>query len=165
MTLRLGLLAIGVLAATPSLAQSTCEQFAWSVNRERAVFTSASMPVVQSGAASVDPAAATLALLPSGDIKFPVVPEKASRPDMFGGFVRVLIPSTGLYQVTLSDDAWIDVSQDERVMLKATAHSGRKDCPGIRKSVRFDLKVGPALIQVSNSPVPMIKLAVIAAQP
>jgi hypothetical protein len=50
--------------------------------------------------------------------------------------------------VTLSQDAWLDVIQDGRYA-RSAGSSGRRDCPGLRKSVRFHLQAGPVVLQLS----------------
>jgi ABC-type tungstate transport system permease subunit len=53
------------------------------------------------------------------------------------------------YGVMLSDEAWIDVIQDGK-FLRSIGSSGRSDCPGLRKSVRFELKPEPFVLQLSG---------------
>jgi len=65
----------------------------------------------------------------------------------------------GLYQVTASGDAWIDVVQDGR-FVKSVGSTGRRDCPGLRKSLRFELHPAPFVIQVSGVASETITLAV-----
>ena len=44
--------------------------------------------------------------------------------------------------------------------LEATDHSGVKDCPGLRKSVRFSVGAAPVALQISGAPADNIKVAV-----
>jgi hypothetical protein len=55
----------------------------------------------------------------------------------------------GIYQITLSDDAWIDVIQNGRYS-RSVGSTGRGDCTGVRKSVRLDLDASPIVLQVSG---------------
>ena len=142
-----------------------CASFAWSVARERAAFGAPDLPVVTSGSAlSGGASAARLALKPAGEIVLPVPSEKAVKPDTFAGFVTATVPAAGTYQVTLSNEAWIDVSQDGRSTLKPTAHSGKAGCPEVRKSVRFALDVGTVTIEISRASSPQIKLDLLNAE-
>jgi hypothetical protein len=59
------------------------------------------------------------------------------------------LPKPGIYQITLSDDAWIDVIQNGRYA-RSVGSTGRSDCPGVRKSVRLDLDASPVVLQVSG---------------
>ena len=72
------------------------------------------------------------------------------------------ISQAGLYQITLSDDAWIDVLQGQ-ARLKSVAFTGQRDCPGARKSVRFDVGSAAVTIQISNAPAAAINLAIAPA--
>jgi hypothetical protein len=65
----------------------------------------------------------------------------------------------GLYQVTASEDCWIDVVQDGR-FAKSVGSTGRRDCTGVRKSLRFDLRQAPFVVQVSGVAAETIALAV-----
>ena len=47
--------------------------------------------------------------------------------------------------------------------IKSSDFSGQKNCPGVRKSVRFDLAAGPATVQISNAPSASIQLAIAPA--
>jgi hypothetical protein len=72
-------------------------------------------------------------------------------------------PQAGVYQVTLSDEAWIDVIQDGH-FLPSKAHSGKKGCPGMRKSVRFDFQAAPIVLQLSDVSTDTINVAVLPAE-
>ena len=78
------------------------------------------------------------------------------------GIVRTTIDRAGLYQITLSDEAWVDVVQNG-ARVKSSDFSGQKACPGVRKSVRFDLAAGPATLQISNAESAKINLAIAPA--
>ena len=64
----------------------------------------------------------------------------------------------GAYQVTLSGEGWIDLVQNSAA-LDSTDHSGAKNCPGLRKSVRFKVGAAPVTLQISGSPTNSIKIA------
>jgi hypothetical protein len=77
-----------------------------------------------------------------------------------GGLVVIShVPKAGSYQITASAEGWIDVIQGGKALASA-AHSGRRDCPDVRKSVRFDLQSGAVTIQVSGVDSKLIKLAI-----
>jgi hypothetical protein len=143
---------------------AACDHFAWSIGREKAWFE-AKLPATPSGErVAKSDEGFLLSLKPTKTIEFFLAPERAPKPDSFGGFAFVGgVPSPGLYQITLSDEAWIDVFENG-VRLKSVAFTGQKDCPGVRKSVRFDLAPGaPVTIQVSNSAKDSIKVAIAPA--
>ena len=79
----------------------------------------------------------------------PAPPERARGSDVYGGYVTIKSLDRGLYQVTLSQDAWLDVIQNDQ-FARSAGSSGRRDCPGLRKSVRFHLQATSTIIQVSS---------------
>ena len=82
---------------------------------------------------------------------FEMPPERKPRTEQWhGGMVRLpALVKPGIYQITLSDDAWIDVIQNGRYA-RSVGSTGRSDCPGVRKSVRLDLDGSPVVLQVSG---------------
>jgi hypothetical protein len=68
----------------------------------------------------------------------------------FGGAIRFPgLEKPGIYQVTLSEEAWIDAVQDDRYA-RSVGSTGRSDCPGLRKSVRLDLGAAPFVLQIGG---------------
>jgi hypothetical protein len=47
--------------------------------------------------------------------------------------------------------------------VKSGDFSGQKNCPGVRKSVRFSLAAGAATVQISNAASATIQLAIAPA--
>jgi hypothetical protein len=153
--LRLSLAAIALLALLGSAhaADDGCEKFAWSLARERAAFAAADKATIEAGE--------TLAALPTGALvirlqqgaqaSFAMPPERKPRTEQWhGGMVRLpALAKPGIYQITLSDDAWIDVIQNGRYA-RSVGSTGRGDCRGVRKSVRLDLDASPVVLQVSG---------------
>ena len=140
-----------------------CEKFKWSIARERTWFA-ASPKSVAAGAELTSTESAYLVALVAGDASgFAVAPDRAPKPGAFGGVLKGVIVKPGLYQITLSDEAWIDVVQNG-ASVKSKDFSGKKDCPGVRKSVRFDLVAGPATLQISNADVAKMMVAIAPAE-
>ena len=84
--------------------------------------------------------------------------------ESWGGLLFVKqVPNAARYQVTLSKEAWIDVIQDGKA-LTSSAHTGKRDCADVRKSVQFDLAPGPLTIQVSGAASNLIKLSILPAE-
>lgn len=78
----------------------------------------------------------------------------------FGGAFRLPAPdAAGVFQVSLSGEAWIDVVQNG-ARLKSSAFTGKRGCDGLRKSVRFELTTAPALIRISGASATSLKLVV-----
>ncbi|MGE0152292.1 MAG: hypothetical protein AB7R90_06705 [Reyranellaceae bacterium] len=106
-----------------------------------------------------------LALQPFKDARLALPPERAPKDAAsFAGARIVEVPAAGLYQVSLSDYAWIDVVQEGRYV-KSGKFSGALECPGLRKIVRFELKLGTAVIQVSGVAAASIALGFMPASP
>lgn len=145
-----------LLAATGALAQEPdCGRLAWNLDAERALLAAAG------GVEQVDPPLARrLSLKPMADAALPKPPERAPRASQpFAAFTTVPIPAAGLYRVTLDSEGWLDVIQDGAYR-RADAFTGARDCPGLRKSVRFRLEAGEALVQVNRDSAGLVGIAV-----
>jgi hypothetical protein len=149
----------------PAAAQDkpACEQFTWSIKREQALFGAADLRTVASGAMldAVPERGIALELKPNASVAYVLPPERQPKlPDSSGGVVSAPVSKAGPYQVTTNAEAWLDVIQNGKPVA-STAHSGRRDCADIRKSVRFDLEPGTVTIQLSGVDSKLIKLAVL----
>lgn len=162
----IAVVAAALLAPTFAAAQEAaeCQDFAWSLTRERAWFGAQNLPVIESGGNAPASGAAILNLRPMADVVYAQPPERQPKtPGAFGAILAVAAPGKpGLYQVTLSDGAWVDVVQDG-ARLKTAAHTGKKGCPGLRKSLRFEVKAAPLTIQISGASVDRLSLAIAPA--
>ena len=155
-------LAAGLAAALgPALAQegSGCDGFKWAGARERAAFATPGLEPVDPGKplpGIMDPA--NIRLKPVGRVALVMARGHKARPETFGaGIKTAAIVIGGTYQITLSDDAWIDVIQGGGE-IRSTAFTGAKGCPLVRKSVRFTFAAGDATIQISGAPADSIRL-------
>ena len=158
------LLALALVAAAPAFAAepSGCDKFKWPIDRERAALTAPDRATLASGAdiTAQPPTALTLTLRPSADAALPSPPERAPTAETFAGFVSVKSPlPAGVYTISLSAGAWVDVVQDGR-HLKPKAFSGATDCEGIRKTMKFDLTASPFVIQISGLKQNSVALAI-----
>jgi hypothetical protein len=153
--LRLSLLFAALIALLGSAhaAGDGCEKFAWSLARERAAFAATDKATVVAGETLPGlPAGALVIRLQQGaEASFAMPPERKPRTEQWhGGIVRLpALAQPGIYQITLSDDAWIDVIQNGRYA-RSVGSASRGDCPGVRKSVRLDLDASPVVLQVSG---------------
>ncbi len=153
--LRLSLVAIALIAllGPAKAADDGCEKFAWSLARERAAFAATGKTTIAAGETlSALPAGAlVIRLQPATQASFEMPPERKPRTEQWhGGMVRLpALAKAGIYQITLSDDAWVDVIQNGRYA-RSVGSTGRGDCPGVRKSVRLDLDARPVVLQVSG---------------
>ncbi|MER8503304.1 hypothetical protein NKH80_11370 [Mesorhizobium sp. M0904] len=138
-----------------------CDAFKWPVTREQALFPA--LPSAQSGGALTIGQAVDFTLAAVDTIGFAVPPERAPAAGTFGATASVAVPLEGELQISLSNEAWIDVVQDGKAV-KSAGFSGMKTRPGIRKSVRFKLAAGPATIQLSGAKKETLKVAVLAPE-
>jgi hypothetical protein len=157
----------GVLAPASAQELAPCEQFNWSVKREQALFGVMDLQKVGSGVTleSLPDHGIALELQPYASVPYVLPPGRQPKmADSSGGFVVVSnVPKAGQYQITASTEAWIDVIQNGEA-LASTSHTGRRDCPDVRKSVRFDLQPGSVTIQVSGVDSKLIKLAILPVE-
>jgi hypothetical protein len=140
---------------------SGCDAFAWPVSNERAWFANGKLRRSVSGArlSRID-RAVELTLMPTKSIQFFLPPEQVPPPDSYSGEVTFFgVPHPGIYQVTVSRDAWIEMFENGR-RLPFVGASEAKDCDGVRKSERFALAPGDlVLVQISGASQPSIEVA------
>ena len=157
--------ALGVSAASAEDAGG-CAKFKWSIARERAAFAAADLPSLAPGQTlPALPGAALLKLSPQSGVTFvrpPGKPPKAS-PAFAAVLPTIPVATAGTYQVTLSDEAWVDVVQNGRE-IRSSGFSGQPDCPGVRKSVRFSLGAAPITLQISGAARDDIKVEIAPAE-
>ena len=93
----------------------------------------------------------SIKLRPGNNVLFALPPERKPRSERwFGGAIWFASASRpGIFQVTLSEDAWVDVVQNNRYA-RSVGSSGRRDCAGLRKSIRLELEMAPFVLQISG---------------
>ncbi|HEX4766434.1 MAG TPA: hypothetical protein VH414_09170 [Lichenihabitans sp.] len=153
---RLGFVLFAAVVASPGLAHAEeaggCAKFKWSIAREQAAFASPDLPSVESGQSLPGVMnAAIVRLKPQAEVAFEHEP--ARKPKVKTPFAAVLklapLAAPGTYEITLSEEAWIDVLQGGKE-IRSRGFSGQADCPGVRKSVKFPLQAGDATVQISG---------------
>ena len=159
-----------MLAAAPAMAaeDTGCKAFLWPIAKEQAAFARADLAVVESGAkrGAWAEQAFALKLKPQAEAALPMPPSgapmmKVDKP--YAGTVAFDAPAAaGVYHVTLSRPAWIDVVQGG-ASLPAAAHTGSHDCASVHKSVRFELAKAPIVLQISGSGAATINVAIVPA--
>jgi len=153
-----------VLAAlvSPAFAQEPvgCDKFKWPVEREMAALRSADLKTVASGSDLAGlPFAAKITLRAPKDAALPMPPERAPKDGTFAGFLSSKGVAAGVYSVSLSEGAWLDVVQNGQ-FLKVKSFSGVQGCDGIRKVVKFELGGAPFTLQLSGVTSDQIVVAV-----
>jgi hypothetical protein len=153
---RAALILIGSLIAVAP-AHADCAHFKWSVAREVGWFKGTPTPLpAESGQAD---SGVAYALTLAKNVKLPYPPERAPGKDTYAAVIKAPKLEAGVYQITLSGEAWIDVAEND-ALVKSSDFSGQKDCPGVRKTVRFNLAAGPATIQISNAAAEALNFAI-----
>jgi hypothetical protein len=145
-------LLLGTVSVHAAEEPSGCDKFKWDIARERAALTAPDRANINSGSelAVVSSTGMTLALVAPADAKLPSPPERAPKEGTFAGFANFkTVPKAGIYTISLSAGAWVDVVQDGHV-LKPRAFSGATDCDGIRKTMKYELAASPFVLQLSG---------------
>jgi hypothetical protein len=166
----LAVLACGVTSALAAEEPSGCDKFKWPIDRERVALTAPDRIKLASGSEQTawPSSGVTLALVAPQDAKLPSPPERAPKDGTFAGFVTFkaapkTAPKSGLYTISLSAGAWVDVVQDGR-FLKPVAFSGATDCEGIRKTMKYDLGASPFVLQVSGAKENSVSIAILPSE-
>jgi hypothetical protein len=142
-----------------------CESFAWSVSTELQWLKASDSETLTSGSKrpSLPDKAISLTLVPMDKASLPVPStsrRKNNNADHYGGFVTFdSVGDPGIYQVSLPMAGWVDVIQDGKA-IKSAAHSGKMDCDGVRKTVRFPIGPGPVTVEISGIPKDSIKFTI-----
>jgi hypothetical protein len=148
-----------LLGAAP--ARADCDHFKWPLVQEKTWFAQTPEPVEAGGRIAGATGAYEAALKPETAAGY-VVPPKTLTSGDYGAILRADIPKAGLYQVTLSREAWVDVIQNG-ARARTRNVSRQRDCPSFKKSVRFQLAAGPAVIEFSAVAAPSLAFSLAAA--
>jgi hypothetical protein len=161
--------ALLLVVSAPAFAAeepSGCDKFKWPIDHERAALTAPDRAKLTSGneLAALPSTGITLALVTPADAKLPTPPERAPKEGTFAGFTSFkTAPKAGLYTISLSAGAWVDVVQDGH-FLKPKAFSGATDCDGIRKTMKYELSASPFVLQVSGTKEDSISIAILPSE-
>jgi hypothetical protein len=166
---KLLLVVLLAFAAAPVWAAeepSGCDKFKWPIDRERAVLTAPDRVTLMSGGelAAMPSTGITLSLVSPADAKLPSPPERAPKDGTMAGFASFKgAPKAGIYTISLSNGAWVDVVQDGH-FVKPRAFSGATDCDGIRKTMKYELAAQPFVLQVSGTKESAISIAILPSE-
>jgi hypothetical protein len=162
----IALLLLSIVPAWAAEEPSGCDKFKWNIDHERAALTAPDRARLASGAelAALPSTGMILALTAPGDAKLPTPPERAPKEGTFAGFASVkAAPKAGLYTISMSAGAWVDVVQDSH-FLKPKAFSGATDCDGIRKTMKYELSARPLVLQISGTKEDSISIAILPTE-
>ncbi len=164
--LLVGLVLFGSVPAFAAEEPSGCDKFKWPIEHERAALTAPDRVKLASGGelAAVPATGMTLALVPPADAKLPTPPERAPKDGTFAGFASFKNPpKAGIYTISLSAGAWIDVIQDGHA-LKPKGFSGATDCDGIRKTMKYEISATPFVLEISGARDNAVSVAILPSE-
>jgi hypothetical protein len=157
---------LGTAPASAAEEPSGCDKFKWNIDHERAVLTAPDRVKLVSGAelTSLPATGLTLSLSPPADAKLPTPPERAPKDGTFAGFASFKNPpKAGIYTISLSTGAWVDLVQDGHA-LKPKAFSGATDCDGIRKTMKYEIGASPFVLQISGTRENSLSIAILPSE-
>ena len=157
---------LGPASALAAEEPSGCDKFKWPIGRERAALTAPDRVKLASGSelGALPTTGMTLALLTPVEAKLPAPPERAPKDGTFAGFASFKgAPKPGLYTISLSAGAWIDVIQDGHA-LRPKGFSGAADCDGIRKTMKYEISAGPFVLEISGARDKALSVAILPSE-
>jgi len=107
--------ALSAIVTVPALAQEPvgCDKFKWPVERETTALRASDLKTVASGGdLAALPFVAKITLKAPKDAALPTPPERAPKDGTFAGFLAAKTGTPGVYSVSLSAPAWLDVVQN-----------------------------------------------------
>ncbi len=156
-------------AAAPACAAeepSGCDKFKWPIEHERAALTAPDRVKLASGAelTAIPSTGMTFTLVAPAEAKLPSPPERAPKDGTFAGFANFkAAPKAGIYTISLSAGAWVDLVQDGHD-LKPKAFSGATDCDGIRKTMKYEISAAPFVLQISGARDSSLSVAILPSE-
>jgi hypothetical protein len=162
----LALLLLSVAPAWAAEEPSGCDKFKWNIDHERAALTARDRAKLATGTElpALPATGMILSMVAPADAKLPTPPERAPKDGTFAGFASIkTAPKSGVYTISVSSGAWVDVVQDGH-FLKPKAFSGATDCDGIRKTMKYELSAKPFVLQVSGAKEDSISIAILPSE-
>ena len=95
----------------------------------------------------------------TGEVTFPVLPEKPGGSVSYGGLYEIRVAEAGDYQVSLGTGAWIEVVSG-KTLVTASTHAPGPACSSLKKTVVFPLKPGRYLLEITGNGEPTLPVMV-----
>ena len=152
---------IGLLA-TAGAAAENCRTFSWSIGRPIDLFDEP-LPTVKTAQSLPKEGVFALVLSPVADVIYPMTPERGS-DGSWGGVITLESVPAGRYQIALSDDAWVEAIQ-ENARLPVLASNRSTECRGVHRSVEFEARGEPLILQIGGAGVRRLNVAVVRVWP
>ncbi len=144
-----------------------CAAYDVDVTQELGLLAGPAAPAAASGAGQPAPVLAvgksySVELRPERDVALITGSRpKASEAGAYAALLTLSVPADGIWRVSVSRHAWIDVLDAAGSALQASAHQGRQGCAELRKFVEFPLKAGASYaLQLTAASDPAMKLVV-----
>jgi hypothetical protein len=82
------------------------------------------------------------------------------KPNTYSGWFKFsALPKAAVYQITLSQAAWVDFVQDGK-LVQTNEHQCIRRCPSIQKAIRYNGTAASTIIQIVGAKNNVIKLTV-----
>jgi hypothetical protein len=156
---------LGAMAIPAAAREDGCTGFSFPVDAEMAWMKAPPSETIETGAKvpGMPAKALALKLKLTREVTLPVKPGRKAlaigKATYSGWFEIANLPKGGLYQITLSHEAWIDAVQNGE-LIHSHSFVGKPACKIVRKSVRYKLGAGPLTVQFSGAEVEALKVAI-----
>jgi hypothetical protein len=165
---RLAFAAVVLAGVGPAwAAQDPCAQFKWDVTREVALFRTSPVPIAAAAAPLDAPSIQPdmlyrVQLHPQEAVTLAAPVSKKMLDDgAFGGLLRIRLPESGTYRISVDAGFWIDVA-DASGTLQRADFSGSQNCTTPRKVVLYELAGGKDFhVQLTGSSLPHALLVLV----
>ena len=144
-----------LMMASPLAAQTCPSPAGWN---DPVKHIAARLPEMQFALATGT--SAQLELRAGKDVKLASPTDRKPGPRTSAGLAAIDVPTAGKLDVILSNSTYVDLVRNGRI-LKSTSFSMPKDCPGIRKSVTYNVVPGRYIVQLTNAPARSVKMATV----
>lgn len=146
---------LALLVGTPALSQTCPSPAGWAKPTRHLAARAPEMKFALPTGTSHD-----IGLLPARAVKLASKTERKPKPGSTAGLAALNVTTAGKLDVILSTATYVDLVRDGRV-LKSTGHSDFKSCPGLRKSVSFDVVPGRYIVQLTDAPGQRVRIATV----
>jgi hypothetical protein len=158
------LAAVSAAGSPARAAGAGCDAGKWPLSAIQARFAGTLPTIANGDALPALGAPALVALSAQADVKFPHAPGRAAKANpAYAAVVKLGPEPAGVYQITVSDGAWIDLAENGD-LVGQSGYVRRRTCPGVDKSIRFKTGGGPLAIEISGAYARTIKIEAARAE-
>lgn len=146
---------LALLIGTPVFAQTCPSPAGWAKPARHVAARAPEMKFALATGTSTQ-----LELRAGKDVKLAAITDRKPKPRTSAGLAALNVAKAGKLDVILSNATYVDLVRDGRT-LKSASFTMPKDCPGIRKSVTYDVVPGRYIIQLTDAPARTVKMATV----